>query len=196
MKSKKFIIIFLLVTIILLLNGCLTKENKIVNNLKTDTATIDLSKYIKTEKNENGMVVKTQSEINGIEFEFEKNINEGNFKFSNNTLHLFYEKDGKKRLMIAKKGKKGFESNEILYAYNNTNFSSFKVIDIDKEEITRVAEGKIQSGVSIMDNIMNKDGYDEIIIHAKDVNNIKTLYLEIGFNKDVFEIDIDRGIMV
>ena len=44
-----------------------------------------------------------------------------------------------------------------------------------------------------MDNIMNKDGYDEIIIHAKDVNNIKTLYLEIGFNKDVFEIDIDRG---
>lgn len=191
MGNRKIAIIFLFIAITLIFSGCLTKREVDISKDSTQVAE-DLSKYITTESHGNDFIFKTNREVNGIEFEFEKNINEKNFKFSGNTLHLFYEKNGKKRLMIARKGGKGFENEEFLYAIQGEK-PAFKVVDVDKNDITKVAEGKIQTGISIIDNIMNKDGYDEVIIHGKNVNNVKTLYFEIGFNKDIFEIDTNRG---
>ncbi|KLO23028.1 outer membrane protein assembly factor BamB family protein [Marinitoga sp. 1155] len=194
-KKKHILLSIILLTILLILNGCLTKQEK---TEKISDVSINVYKdFIKVESNNNEIRFEVAKDLNGVEFEFGSILSKkekGNFEFSKNTLHLFYEKNGKTRLMVAKKGKIGFKKGEFLYKFKNIK-TTYRIsdVDINKGNIIKVSSENIESGISIIDSLMNKDGYEEIIVHAKNINNVKILEFEIDFDPDIISIDESRG---
>lgn len=188
--KKNFLFVITVLLVMIFLSGCLTKEKNLssVNSQNENDKISFLNTNEFVEVKDNGDVVLKKS-LKGLELQISGNENE-DYIIEKDILSM---KDKKRNsIMLAKIGIP-FKKGDILLKLKkkvDLKVISYAPIDIDK---TKVSSESIQDGLSIIDEEMNKDGYGEVTIYAKNIMGVTNLNLVISYDKDLLEVDQYRG---
>ncbi|KAF2956887.1 PQQ-binding-like beta-propeller repeat protein [Marinitoga sp. 38H-ov] len=178
---KKYLVLLTILSIIFIMSSCLTKDANFKSD-KIEKTSFSTEEYLNI--TDTGEVI-LKKDLKGLELQI---LNADDYTIPNGILSV----NTQNSLMIAKIGEPFKKGDKILVLNKKADIKILSVAPIEVEK-TKISSDSISDGISIIDEEMNKDGYGEVTIYAKNVMDVTNINLVISYDKDLVEIDQYRG---